>query len=115
MKPFDLQAVASGKTIVDSGNERWEVAVTELFGESMFFARKSDGSTGPMRLTPHGLLLASDVQLYTAGDKYVGWTNVYKDALNGYTLGKKIHPSDEIAKSLGGDHRIATIKIEWED
>lgn len=116
MKPFDIQAVFAGKRVVDLNNERYDVDKVTIFGATEYFARKCDGSTGPIRMTNvMAGILATDDKLYIGGDKHIGWVNVYRDPTGVYNLGKKLHPDADTAKSLAGESAILQLKVEFED
>ena len=57
---------------------------------------------------------ASDLDLFFAPEKKVGWVNVYKNAYGAYVLGE-IFIGKEHEEVTTGLTYIATAKIEWEE
>lgn len=58
----------------------------------------------------------SDIDLFFAPEKKVGWMNLYKRAF-GLVQGDLVRNSEEAAKKMaaGDEDYITTIKVEWEE
>jgi len=115
MKPFNIDMMNAGKKVVDVHNERWDVALFDIFGEKSWYARKCDGQSGPQRLDEITGCLSNGGVLFIAGEKYAGWVNIYPSQGSMAITGKVIHSSVDKAKETAGDNCITQVRVEWED
>lgn len=129
MKPFDFKAAKAGKPVLTRGGRKARIICFDAVNPRPIVAlvALSDGGEVALEYYKDGTRsgqpdVKSDNDLFMAGQRHVGWVNVWRLMGGVYETGENIYATEEDAKETKGKmlegtsrRHAATLKIEWED
>lgn len=123
LKPFDLEAAKAGAPVVTRNGRSVRIICTDMIdGEYPVIALVREGHWESLRsYTTDGKCVVgeiiSELDLFMASVKRLGWVNLYRDGGNRIVTGNTVHDSKSEASGGSDDFTdyLATVPVEWEE